>query len=620
MAVDWRQYGTARYLIQSEECPLELQTKSHHTLIQFLDILSIEDFLKCIDGISYDGRYDTFLWLCLYRSALAGNVAIVEEILETYESRDIEVFLNVMNMSLSHYLAGLKLIRQDIQITDGTHETVEVNDCCIGEINEHLSPTAARIEILRQLASKQIALQRDCEGRLPLWYAAKAGNTDLIPVLVEHYRDDYNEEDINSAIYAALSWKHPATVAAILYSMPDMLLDETTKSCIIALIDSDWKTYSSILLECKDRNVNQHFFSHACRLGEVDKMSMMLEHGVDINHQDLMGLSALHEAAQVGHYTIVRGLLDAGADCNIQDCRSDSPLHHVCMRNTAQPADNNTQSVDMLKTLQVLISSNTIDLNLTNIHGHTALVEGIVHHNKGMVEYLLHHSREKLQLDLSGTTGISYMHSMLLDQGTSLLHPHTTTIPKDFRTVLPTNIFEGKCEICADSPKATNDLLAHFKCLTCDRHFAYFGDAGNCHKNFEHLAIPKRTKVYRIQYRCEVCHGLMNKDECNNHVDTDKDGPNYKEMKMHSDLHEETEPKNCYYCNIHFKYRRTAKCVRHNQDLTVKIYIPCKSTSLHEDNNKTKLTKKPTKHLIQQLMMSSATHRMGINFTDEHER
>ncbi len=600
--------------MQFEECPLELQTKSHHTLIQFLDIFSNEDFLKCIDGISYEGRHDTFLWMCLYRSVMAGKVAIVEDILETYESRDAGVLKNIMKISLVHYLVGLKVSKQDIkQMQSDIHQTVEVNDSDIGGIDENLSPTTARIEILRQLTSKQIASQRDCEGRLPLWYAAKAGNTDLIPVLMEIYRYDCNDDDIKSAIYAALSWKHSATVSAILYHKPDLILDERTKSCFIALIDSDWKTYASILLECKDIRVSQYFFSHACRLGEEDKISMMLEYGVDIDQQNLMGLSALHEAAQVGQYTIVRCLLEAGADFNIQDCRGDSPLHHVCMRNSTQPADNNTQSVDMLKTLQVLISSNTIDLNLTNIHGHTALVEGIVHHNKGMVEYLLQHCREKLQLDLAGSTGISYIHSMLMDQDTS----NTKSIPKDFRTELSTNIFKGKCEICADSPKATNELLAHFKCLTCDRHFAYFGDAGNCHKNFELLAIPKRTKFYRIQYSCEDCHGLMKKDKCKEHEFMHKDAPNY--TKMHSDLKGQPEPKNCYYCHINFKYRRTAKCLRHKQNLTKKIYIPYKPTTPQQDNNKTKMTKKPPKHLIQKLMMSSAANRMGIHFKHEHE-
>ncbi len=602
MAVYWRRYDTARYLMQSEECPLELQTKNHHTLIQFLDILPSEGFLQCIDGILYEGKHDRFLWLCLYRCALAGKVAIVEDILETYESEDAGMFTNVMKIHLAHYIAGLKINKygdiKQMQITSDTHPTMEVNDSGIGGVDGICSPTSARIVILRQLTSKHIASQRDSEGRLPLWYAAQAGNTDLIPVLMESYRHDCNEEDINSAIYASLSWKHPATVSAILYHKPDLILDERTKSCMIKLIDKDWNTYSKILLECRDMSVSEYFFSHACRLGEEDKMNMMLEYGVDINHQDLMGLSALHEAAQVGQYAMVQGLLDAGADVNIQDCRGDTPLHHVCMRNTVKPADNNTQSVDMLKTLQVLISSNTLDFNLTNIHGHTALVEGIVHNNKGMVEYLLQHSIERLQLDLSGTTGISYIHSMLLDHGTS----NATNIPKIFRTELPTNVFKGKGEIYEDSTNDAHDLLAHFKCLTCDRHFAHFGDAGNCHKNFVTLAIPKRTKIFRIQYRCEQCHEHMKKDNCYVHRRLNRF--NYGKYNT---LTKQPESKNCYYCHIHFKYKMTAQCLRHNLTLTRKIYIAYKLTRQEEQTNRSNMTQ------------TSAAHRMGIQFNHEHE-
>lgn len=64
----------------------------------------------------------------------------------------------------------------------------------------------------------------------------------------------------------------------------------------------------------------------AATRGEANIVALLLDHGVDINGQDPMGMTALAQAAYAGHTNVVDLLIQRGANLNVQDRLAMTPL------------------------------------------------------------------------------------------------------------------------------------------------------------------------------------------------------------------------------------------------------------------------------------------------------
>jgi ankyrin repeat protein len=66
-------------------------------------------------------------------------------------------------------------------------------------------------------------------------------------------------------------------------------------------------------------------------VGNIECVKFLLEHGAKVNVQDIYGYTPLHEAAIRGHFDSVKALLKKGADLNTRNDRGRTPLHCAAM-------------------------------------------------------------------------------------------------------------------------------------------------------------------------------------------------------------------------------------------------------------------------------------------------
>ena len=79
---------------------------------------------------------------------------------------------------------------------------------------------------------------------------------------------------------------------------------------------------------------------------DAELIKRLLADGAEINAEDELGRSALHEAAHSGDPSVVKLLIDAGADMNAQDGCGYTPLDFAQGR---EAHDKTGQVIAMLK-------------------------------------------------------------------------------------------------------------------------------------------------------------------------------------------------------------------------------------------------------------------------------
>lgn len=78
-------------------------------------------------------------------------------------------------------------------------------------------------------------------------------------------------------------------------------------------------------IDCFDRYRRTVLINSAC-YGNTQLLQWCLEHGADVNFQDVSGMSALHFAAQEGKVNAAHILVSHNAKINLQDNYGKSPL------------------------------------------------------------------------------------------------------------------------------------------------------------------------------------------------------------------------------------------------------------------------------------------------------
>lgn len=149
-----------------------------------------------------------------------------------------------------------------------------------------------------------------------LEHAVEIGLNDEISFLLE--RNEYEEEDLNGALYAVVEADNPAAV---------FLLVEA---------GADKNRYNGMLL-----------LSVAVHSASPETARALLDTGADVMATDDNGETPLHIAAEELSADFLRLFLEAGADPNVQDSTGKTALHRVGMGRSSDSAEE-TEIVGIL--------------------------------------------------------------------------------------------------------------------------------------------------------------------------------------------------------------------------------------------------------------------------------
>ncbi|XP_072105570.1 serine/threonine-protein phosphatase 6 regulatory ankyrin repeat subunit C-like [Mobula birostris] len=200
---------------------------------------------------------------------------------------------------------------------------------------------------------------RDCDGRTPLYVAAKRGHTDCVEILTQHGASILIPERLTKGtpLHAAAASGHTDCL--------HVLIDSTEDTDVLDTMDAHGQT--AVMLAV----TNSH--------GEC--IHLLLEKGASTDTADKRGRTALHRGAVQGCEEAVAALLDHQAFALCRDVRGRTPLHLAA-------ASGHSTILEAL--LQAAFSTDPLD-SLRDYSGYTPLHWACYKGHEDCLEVLLEH-------------------------------------------------------------------------------------------------------------------------------------------------------------------------------------------------------------------------------------
>ena len=264
-------------------------------------------------------------------------------------------------------------------------------------------------EVHRLLAAqgKKALLQPDGYGMLPLHYASSTGNFEIGRVLLERYNANPNAKppEGNDWILRGRTPLHIAVTSANL-DLVALLIDKKAdlyagdRNGILPLhlaVQYGRMRAAKILMVRMGKRV------HTPDANKTTPLHLAAQHGrgvlaaqlialkAKVNLSNGYGMSPLHFAAAGGHEDVVELLIENGARINATDKQGVTPLYLA--------ARDNRRRVIVL-----LVSEKTINLDIQNNEGLTALTIALANGNANISSQLLQRNFNARQLDKAGKT------------------------------------------------------------------------------------------------------------------------------------------------------------------------------------------------------------------------
>ena len=176
---------------------------------------------------------------------------------------------------------------------------------------------------------------RDENGQTPLHYTAEMGLIECIQVLVKYGADLHiiDNSGFSPFLWAVVAGQEGATTILLFMDADANSFSADGKSALAWAASLGWSRTAKMLVEhlasISDTQNTQQILplEEAAASGNLPTVRLLLECGVDPNHRDRDGWSAIHWAAEEGHLEIVRLLLKARANPNAVSSYGTSPLH-----------------------------------------------------------------------------------------------------------------------------------------------------------------------------------------------------------------------------------------------------------------------------------------------------
>ena len=167
----------------------------------------------------------------------------------------------------------------------------------------------------------------DKEGCTAVYCAAGAGNLDLLKLLKERGANIHVQSEMgsNSIMSAAIGTGDCDTVRWLIEKGVDV--NHCNKEGFTAVLNAAQQGHLDVLKLLKERGANIHvqsemgsnsIMSAAIGTGDCDTVRWLIEKGVDVNHCDKNGLTAVLNAAQQGNLDVLKLLKERGANIHVQ--------------------------------------------------------------------------------------------------------------------------------------------------------------------------------------------------------------------------------------------------------------------------------------------------------------
>ncbi|MGV2437806.1 MAG UNVERIFIED_CONTAM: ankyrin repeat domain-containing protein [Anaerolineae bacterium] len=287
-----------------------------------------------------------------------------------------------------------------------------------------------------------MSISKTLPGRTALLWASENGHEEVVKALLAHNKVDVNLQD--SVGRTALCWAsvngHVEVVKALLNNdkVNVSLHDRFSRTALLRASENGHLEVVMALLTSDKVNVNlKDRFSRTAMLmaslnGHEDVVKALLtSNKVNVNLQDLAGRTALLWASGRGHVEVVKALLAHDmVDVNLQDlCSQNSTLVGECewtcgsCQGVADQRQDECQSSRLcwqktaLIRLQVVLGvskwsrlcspHNSVDVNLQDSAGRTALLWASVNCHEDVVKALLTSNKVNVNLqDSAGRTAL----------------------------------------------------------------------------------------------------------------------------------------------------------------------------------------------------------------------
>jgi ankyrin repeat protein len=122
-----------------------------------------------------------------------------------------------------------------------------------------------------------------------------------------------------------------------------------------------------------DTNALMHLISHIPKPEDeiiyLDVIDMLLQNGIQINHQNIFGETALHFAARALNICGVKYLISNGANVTLATTLTDStPMHYALQRH----AFHMSITPELISTVEIFHNHKVNCMNLADVTGKTA--------------------------------------------------------------------------------------------------------------------------------------------------------------------------------------------------------------------------------------------------------
>ncbi|KAL5017287.1 hypothetical protein ScPMuIL_006876 [Solemya velum] len=298
---------------------------------------------------------------------------------------------------------------------------IVIMDKCfeLGRSLIHLTVDLSDRKIIEILLRKGYsALQKDCVGYLPLHYACQTGKIHILPVL---YDDAIDDSDICRGIRLALRNKKYNICESLSALRQKITFDEVTMRYILNVLDKNIDICGLQILPLLHDHTSllDTFLGDSARRGLQDVVGMLLKLGANINTQDLMGRSALHECVQTGQLQTVELLVQRGINLNLTDWRGSTALHYAC-------------ATGNIPLTEFLIGQANVSLNSQDCRGRTPLLVAMDRKRNDLVEVMVGKHLSKLKpflVDFNGFNCLHYCSDLRSNTATLVLD----SLPKDWK-------------------------------------------------------------------------------------------------------------------------------------------------------------------------------------------